>query len=285
MIEKKTVAVTSQGSIPLGRLLENNVREIIFPQSAALMEETWTLIHQRATDSAGYPVPLEKRNNALVWTVTSGDTAVPGSGRAVLICTDGNGAVLKSQVYNTNVTNSTPDGGEVPDPVKPWYDALMEEIHQGGGAGEPGKDGGYYTPAISQADPGTMTVAFTASNADMPAVPAVDAALPAGPQGEKGEKGDTGDTGPAGPQGAKGEKGDTGPQGESGKATLAYVKDGQVYLDSGPCSVDKMQNLMAQGVVYVIYNSHLCLVLCLSQYGNIHYYAPDEEAVIIAALS
>lgn len=200
MMERKTLHITTQGTIALGRQGENGVTEVHFPQPSALLEETWTLNHQRATDTEAYPVALTKEGHDLVWLVSSGDTAIPGAGKVELTCYGSGGEVLKSMVYNTKVVQSLTTGEEVPDPVKPWYDALMEEIHQGGGAGTPGEDGGYYTPAVTQTGDSTMRVAYTPSETDMPAVPAVDIDLPAGPQGPKG------DTGPQGPKGEKGDR-------------------------------------------------------------------------------
>lgn len=43
-----------------------------------------------------------------------------------------------------------------------------------------GKDGGWYTPALSQPDGNTLRVSFAASRENMPAVPSVDLALAAG---------------------------------------------------------------------------------------------------------
>lgn len=61
-----------------------------------------------------------------------------------------------------------------------------------GGGGLPGedcKDGGYYTPTVTQPDATTMRIAYTPSEADMPGVAPVDVELP---KGEKGDKGDPG---------------------------------------------------------------------------------------------
>lgn len=222
----KQILVKSQAAICLGKQGENEVTEVIFPQPAELMAEEWQLNHQRATDREAYPCPLEKRENSLVWRVASGDTAVPGIGAAELTCYGKDGEILKSRTYSTSVLKSIATGGEVPDPVKPWYDDIMQRLDQGGGgSGTPGEDGGYYTPAVSQADTGTMTVSFTASGTDMPAVEPVTVELPQGPKGDKGDTGEAGpagkdgakgDTGPAGPQGEKGDKGDTGEQGPIG---------------------------------------------------------------------
>lgn len=131
----KQIKVTTQQSIALGRQGENNVVEVLFIQPEDLMAENWLLNHQRATDTEAYPCPLEKRGNALVWKVTSGDTAIPGVGNAELTCYGQNGEVLKSRIYTTCVLKSMTTGGKVPDPVKPWYDDLLEKIEEGGGGG------------------------------------------------------------------------------------------------------------------------------------------------------
>lgn len=131
MIEKTTVYITTQRAIPLGYQGENEAREIVFPQPEELLAENWLLLHQRAMDKEPYPVPLDVTARGLVWTVTSGDTEFNGSGRAQLICTGTNGEVLKNAIYNTNVAKSLHVGGEPPDPVRPWYDAIMEALEEG----------------------------------------------------------------------------------------------------------------------------------------------------------
>lgn len=90
-----------------------------------------------------------------------------------------------------------------------------------------GKDGGYYTPAVSS----DGLLSWTPSKAGMASVPAVNVkgpqgaqgvqgiqgiAGPEGPPGPQGLKGDTGETGPAGPTGPQGETGAQGPQGPQG---------------------------------------------------------------------
>lgn len=114
MIDKKKVTVTTQGSIQLGRQGENGVLEVHFPQSAAMIGETWEGNHQRATDTAAYPVVLEKQGNDLVWLVTSGDTAIAGTGRFELTCYNEDGQVLKSKTYSTAVAKSLVTGGDAP---------------------------------------------------------------------------------------------------------------------------------------------------------------------------
>lgn len=133
MIDRTTVYITTQRGIPLGYQGENETREIVFPQPEELLAENWMLLHQRALDKEPYPVPLDVTARGLVWTVTSGDTEFNGSGRAQLICTGTNGEVLKNAIYNTNVAKSLHVGGEPPDPVKPWYDDIMQKLEQAGG--------------------------------------------------------------------------------------------------------------------------------------------------------
>lgn len=240
MIQIRTIFITHETSIPLGYQGENLAREIVFPQTADLLGENWTLFHRRALDKEPYPVPLGMDARGLVWKVTSGDTAIMGGGQAQLICTGGDGEVLKTLVYRTVVSKSMAVGGEVPDPVKPWYDAILERLDEA----QKGADGGYYRLEIQQVDDETMTVSYVPSKEDMPAVEPVTVRLPTGPQGERGpqgiqgvqgetgpagangkdgeqgpkdDKGDTGPIGLTGPQGPKGDTGDTGPAGADGK--------------------------------------------------------------------
>lgn len=49
-----------------------------------------------------------------------------------------------------------------------------------GATGAAGKDGGYYTPSVTQPDDNTMRVAFTPSDSSMPAVESQNVTLPAG---------------------------------------------------------------------------------------------------------
>lgn len=132
MIEKRQYTARGEFKIPLGRRGENNVTEILFPQPESLMGNSWTLIHRRARDNSGYQVPLEKRGNALVWTIARGDVETPGIGRAGLTCTGSDGAVLKSVIYTTLTVDSLDAGEDVPDPAKPWYEDIMEKLANAG---------------------------------------------------------------------------------------------------------------------------------------------------------
>ena len=92
------------------------------------------------------------------------------------------------------------------------------EPYSGGGSGEAGQDGGYYSPSVD--DDGNLT--WTPSKDDMPQVEGANIKGPAGPQGPAGADGKDGAQGPQGeqgvqgPPGEKGDKGDTGEQGPKG---------------------------------------------------------------------
>ena len=58
--------------------------------------------------------------------------------------------------------------------------AINEAAKSGGGSGETGADGGYYTPKVSQPSTNTMLVEHTPSKAGMPAVEPVTINLPVG---------------------------------------------------------------------------------------------------------
>lgn len=54
------------------------------------------------------------------------------------------------------------------------------------GSGSAGKDGGYYTPVVTQVISGSMHIAFAPSDDSMPVIPPVEIPLPAGEDGEDG---------------------------------------------------------------------------------------------------
>lgn len=127
-MKKRIVNADQHGTLLLGRQGENQVTEVVFSVPADLTDCEWQLNHRRATDSAAYPVPLQFRDGALVWVVTSGDTDIPGRGYAELTCYGSNGEILKSQLYATTVIKALTTGGTVPDPVQPWYESLLKRI-------------------------------------------------------------------------------------------------------------------------------------------------------------
>ena len=65
-------------------------------------------------------------------------------------------------------------------------EAAKRAEEAGGGGGGPGKDGGYYTPDVTQPTADTMQMSFTPSAEGMAAVEPVTVQLPAGPVGPPG---------------------------------------------------------------------------------------------------
>lgn len=123
----KRIIIKDQTAIPLGMQGDGDVREIVFSVPEDLVGKTWIALHQRATDPEPYPVALRQEGNCLIWTVSTADTDVAGQGRFQLTCREGD-QVLKMIVYRTVVVASLSAPGEAPDPVKPWYDSIMERL-------------------------------------------------------------------------------------------------------------------------------------------------------------
>lgn len=114
------------GQIPLGKQGENEVREIRFDLPSNLRDCEWTLNHRRATDAAAYPVALDRVGDELVWTIRSGDVAIPGRGELELTCISSDGRILKSETYPTQVVKAVDVGGEAPEPITPYLARLAQ---------------------------------------------------------------------------------------------------------------------------------------------------------------
>lgn len=114
------------GQIPLGKQGENEVREVRFDLPPNLRDCEWTLNHRRATDAAAYPVALDRVGDELVWTIRSGDVAIPGRGELELTCISSDGRILKSETYPTQVVKAVDVGGEAPEPITPYLARLAQ---------------------------------------------------------------------------------------------------------------------------------------------------------------
>lgn len=213
--------------IKLGRRGENQARKVVFDVLGkwheGYGEGVASLIVQRNGDAQPYPVTLMEEDGALVWLVSSADTAVAGEGAAELRYTVGN-IVVKSQIYKTRVRETLEDSGETPPPA---YQSWVDEVLQAAATAEAavsklpyvGENGNWWRwdgSAEAFVDTGTSARGTKGEKGD------TGAAGPAGPkgetgaQGEKGEPGPAGQTGPAGPTGATGATGPTGPAGPQG---------------------------------------------------------------------
>lgn len=193
--------------IKLGRRGENQARKVIFDVLGKWREGygdgVASLIVQRNGDAQPYPVTVTEEDGALVWLVSSVDTAVAGEGAAELRYTVGD-TIVKSQIYKTRVRETLEDSGETPPPA---YQSWVDEVLQAAADAETAVSKMPYVDSTT----GHWFKWDAAQNAF------ADTGVAAtGPQGEVGPKGDTGEQGPKGDTGATGPKGDTGATGAQG---------------------------------------------------------------------
>lgn len=202
--------------IKLGRRGENQARKVVFD-----VLEKWregygegvaSLIVQRNGDAQPYPVTVTEEDGALVWRVSSVDTAVAGEGAAELRYTVGD-TIVKSQIYKTRVRDTLEDSGEAPPPA---YQSWVDEVLQAAADAETAVS---KMPYVDETTGNWFKWDATAGAFADTGVAATGPQGEVGPKGEtgpQGPKGETGATGAPGPQGPKGETGATGPQGEQG---------------------------------------------------------------------
>ena len=193
--------------IKLGRRGENQARKVVFD-----VLEKWregygegvaSLIVQRNGDAQPYPVTVTEDDGALVWLVSSVDTAVAGEGAAELRYTVGD-TIVKSQIYKTRVRETLEDSGETPPPA---FQSWVDEVLQAAADAETAVSKMPYVDSTTGHWFKWDATAGAFANTGVAAT---------GPQGEVGPKGDTGEQGPKGETGATGPKGDTGATGAQG---------------------------------------------------------------------
>lgn len=189
--------------IKLGRRGENQARKVVFDVLGKWREGygdgVASLIVQRNGDAQPYPVTVTEEDGALVWLVSSVDTAVSGEGAAELRYTVGD-TIVKSQIYRETLENS----GETPPPA---YQSWVDEVLQAAADAETAVS---KMPYVDETTGNWFKWDATAGAFADTGVAAT------GPQGEVGPKGDTGAQGPKGDTGAAGPKGDTGATGAQG---------------------------------------------------------------------
>lgn len=125
----------------LGRAGENGVTEIRIDISTPMEEYpgAWFGIAVESPDGTCYPAVSETDGDALVWTVSSADTAKSGKGRAQVVMYGESGEIGRSKPVDTIVMTSIVADSEPPDPVKNWLDNAEKVLGSAGGA---------YAPAI-----------------------------------------------------------------------------------------------------------------------------------------
>lgn len=246
--------------IKLGRRGENQARKVVFDVLGKWREGygegVASLIVQRNGDAQPYPVTVTEEDGALVWLVSSVDTAVAGEGAAELRYTVGD-TIVKSQIYKTRVRETLENSGEAPPPAyQSWVDEVLRAaadaetavskmpyvdettgnwfkwdatagafadtgVAATGPQGEVGPKGdtGAQGPKGDTGSTGPKgDTGATGAQGPKGETGATGATGPQGPKGETGATGPTGPEGPRGPKGEQGQQGQTGPQGETGPA-------------------------------------------------------------------
>lgn len=131
----RTIAVTGNETIRIGRVGENRAVQIIWPGLLKKWRElygegTVQLAARRPKDTAPYPVVCEVSENDVTWTVQAADTARHGIGECELIYLVGE-KVAKSQTWATEILRSLTEDEMVEppdDPAKAWYMEIRQEI-------------------------------------------------------------------------------------------------------------------------------------------------------------
>lgn len=229
--------------IKLGRRGENQARKVVFDVLGKWREGygegVASLIVQRNGDAQPYPVTLTEEDGALVWLVSSADTAVAGEGAAELRYTVGD-TIVKSQIYKTRVRETLEDSGETPPPA---YQSWVDEVLQAAADAETAVSKMPYVDETTgnwfkwDAAAGAFAdTGIAATGPQGPAGPANVLTIGSVTSGkvasatitgeapnqvlnlvlEKGDKGETGATGATGDTGPQGEQGIQGPQGSPG---------------------------------------------------------------------
>lgn len=147
----RTITVQPGATINLGQQYDNEATEVIFPASIISKitdvfgpEGIFYIWYIRNGDSKGYPIgsPLVTYSGGQVrWTITEADVAKPGPAQVQLryIALD---FQVMSKVFRAMVYNSVDIGDDVPEPMEPWADAIIEalanvhEVPAGGTTGQ-----------------------------------------------------------------------------------------------------------------------------------------------------
>lgn len=115
--------------LPLGKQGENLARQIQFDLAdwvSSFGPGTVQLLHQRSGDDAPYPVAVAQEGNLAIWTVTGGDTAFAGTGRAELQYYVGD-ALAKSETWRTRVLAALgPASQTPPEAQQGWVDQVLQ---------------------------------------------------------------------------------------------------------------------------------------------------------------
>lgn len=131
----RKVTASNTGMLMLGCVGENNAVQVIWPDLLLEWRDlygdgTVQLAVKRPMDNSPYPVPVNIRNNDIVWNVQATDVANSGFGLCELTYLVDD-TVVKSRVWKTFVMKSLSGNGTTtpPDaPSKAWFDSILAQI-------------------------------------------------------------------------------------------------------------------------------------------------------------
>lgn len=103
-----------QGIIQIGKIKENLVTEVELP-APGFEGGSYAVLLRRPKEEQPYPVSARHEGNALIWTVQTADTAIPGTGKLECRWYGDKGEVAKSQTYMVRITDGLPDPTEAPE--------------------------------------------------------------------------------------------------------------------------------------------------------------------------
>ncbi len=143
----KTVYAQKNKKIILGRQGEDKAVRVVWPDivsdwSSLYGDGYFQLSVRRFGDENAYPVVVEVNGDDVIFTVTSAETAIAGSGKCELTYI-ANGTVAKSATWETVVLNSLT--GQAPseppeEPAKSWFTAIQGQIGNLGNLATSSKD-------------------------------------------------------------------------------------------------------------------------------------------------
>jgi hypothetical protein len=170
---------------------------LIFPLiSATHFSCTFGMIHYAGEAAGGYKnYRISIHPNGTV-QVSITPLEIPTTSGGLTVTDDGNGNVSLTAYGSASIT----DDGEghvriiAPGITDDGNGNVKINSAGSGGGGTPGKDGGYYTPSVSQPEAGKVQIAWSASQDGMADVETKEITLPVGPIGPQGEPGPKGDT-------------------------------------------------------------------------------------------
>ena len=178
-----TVVANPNGTTVIGRVGENEYRQIQFPIGDYLAEypnATFALLNLRPRDSTAYPVSsVEVSAQNLNWTVIQSDVSAQGLGKCELEVIDG-GTIAKSIIYLTRVLPALGSSGDAPEPWISWqaqFQQMKEDAESAARtASEASAQAIQSAQAASESAQQASTDASTAQEASDTAVSAADTA-------------------------------------------------------------------------------------------------------------